>query len=196
MDTLRTFIAVPLSEAVRTYLAEYQAYLRTSDAIKWVETANLHVTLRFLGDTPIGDLPAITAALRETAAALSPFSIVIGELGFFPNRRSPRVIWIGVKEGKDALLSLHQQVEAALQKAGFPPGQGRFTPHVTLGRVRDGYVSLSLGEQLASVPEYKPVSDNINRIVFLRSVLTGRSPVYTLLADFSLPGGKPRPGGG
>jgi len=191
MEVLRTFIAIPFSSAVRAHLAECQAGLRAAvpAAVKWVETENLHLTVRFLGDTPEGDLPAICAALKTAVTALPSFPIVVSGLGAFPSRQAPCVVWAGVAEGRAALQALHQRVESALAAAGFTAAPERFSPHITLGRARGGQPAPGLAP-LLTADGCAPISDQVTRLVFLRSLLTGRHPVYLPLAEYELTGGK------
>ncbi|MGI5838332.1 MAG: RNA 2',3'-cyclic phosphodiesterase [bacterium] len=190
METLRLFVAVPLAESVQRHLVGYIKGLPPVRGVKWVTPTQFHITLRFLGDTPVGDIPALTAALQEAAATASPFPLVIGGLGVFPSQLKPRVFWVGVTVGAEPLELLYRQVNNALQKAGCPSVQGRFSPHITIGRVRERFPLAAHGEWFAAAPQCQPVADNVNHIVLFRSVLAGWGPVYTSLAEFSLSGGK------
>lgn len=135
---IRTFIAVNLALSVAEEIAKVQARLQQIEAdIRWVRVKGMHLTLKFLGDidprqvAPI--LDTLHAALREQAA----LHVTARGLGGFPNLKRPRVIWAGLSG--DGLKELRDHVEAALVRLDFPPQasqERRFTPHITLGRVR------------------------------------------------------------
>lgn len=132
---IRTFIAVNLAAPVVEEIAKVQLRLKQAKAdIRWVRVEGMHLTLKFLGEidyrqvVPIVD--RLHAALREQAA----LQVTARGLGGFPNLNRPRVIWVGLSG--NGLTELRDRVEAALVRLDFPPEARRFTPHMTLGRVR------------------------------------------------------------
>lgn len=140
METLRTFIAIVLPDPIIRQLAQVQRQLERqapSESVRWVRPEGIHLTLKFLGDTPVGKLDAIRTALAAVASRASPCTFTVGGLGCFPNPRRPRVIWVGIQTAGGELTALQQAVEAAMKPLGFPPEGREFTPHLTLGRVRD-----------------------------------------------------------
>lgn len=140
METIRTFIAIALPEPMLRQLAQVQRQLERQappESVRWVKPEGIHLTLKFLGDTPVGKLEAIRAALAAVASRASPCTFTVGGLGSFPNPRRPRVIWVGIQTTAGELTALQRAVEAAMKPLGFPPEGRDFTPHLTLGRVRD-----------------------------------------------------------
>ena len=134
--TLRLFVAVNLDLAVKQAIAEAAAPLRASErAVSWVAEANLHLTLRFLGEQP----PELVASLREAlagaAAEVPAHTLALGGFGAFPSIRRPRVLWLGV-QANVASASLYQKVDDACASLGLGREARDFHPHVTLGRVR------------------------------------------------------------
>lgn len=134
---VRSFIAIPLPEAVRERLGAEVTRLRQRPApVAWVRAENFHVTLRFLGDRDPAQLDQARAALDAAAGALAPFGVTVSGLGSFPPGRPPRVIWAGVADGAADLGALAARLETELTRRGLG-GDGRpFHPHVTLGRAR------------------------------------------------------------
>ena len=134
---VRSFIAIPLPDAVRERLGAEVARLRQRTApVAWVRPENFHVTLRFLGDRDPAQLDRARAALDVVAGGVVPFGVTVSGLGSFPPGRPPRVIWAGVTVGAAGLGALAARLEAELARRGLG-GDGRpFHPHVTLGRAR------------------------------------------------------------
>ncbi len=98
---------------------------------------SIHLTLRFLGETTAEQVGPVATACAMAAAAGGPFAVAFGPLGVFPNARQPRVVWVGLHEGAAPLLALHQRLDHALLSTKAVASRERYTPHVTLARVRD-----------------------------------------------------------
>lgn len=111
--------------------------------MRWVDPAQLHVTLIFLGQVPEEGVPAIRAAL-DRPFTLPVFTLQAAGLGTFPPRGAPRVIWVGIGDGQASLVRLHEETAARLEPLGFLPDR-RFTPHLTLGRVKEAFAPLPPG---------------------------------------------------
>lgn len=163
---MRAFIAVEISEGARTEVARLQETLITAGAdVKWVEPRNLHLTLKFLGEVPEEKIPALTESLGRTAAETPPFSFSLQGVGAFPRMEHPRVIWVGVQEGKEQLVQLAEKVG----------GERPFSPHLTIGRVRSG-------ARLAPLPFKAGEPILADRLVLFQSVLSPDGSIYTPLA--------------
>lgn len=129
---MRLFIAIPLPEDVKQQLQDLQQPI---DGVRWQNKAQMHLTLKFLGDTPGEQFQELIPTLEEVEA--EPFSITLKEFGYFPKGKYPRVLWAGVEEN-NTLMELQQKVEKACSVVGFEQENRPFTPHVTIGRVNDG----------------------------------------------------------
>ncbi len=139
MEEIRTFVAIELSEEIKSELARVQGILKEKIAtphLRWVVPAKVHLTLKFLGNVPIGRIEEVTSALKEACVGLSPFMMEVSGLGCFPSTNTPRVIWVGVQEESGRLKRLQERVEESLATLGFKPEQRPFRPHLTLGRVK------------------------------------------------------------
>lgn len=133
---LRCFIAVEIPDAMKEAIHEITAGLKKTGAdVKWVPAENIHVTMKFLGKTEEGLVDAIKEALSKKLSAYHPFYIKINGIGYFPEKRTPRVIWAGIEES-DGLLSLYEAVESETAGLGFIPEERPFSPHLTIGRVK------------------------------------------------------------
>ncbi|MBC7227391.1 MAG: RNA 2',3'-cyclic phosphodiesterase [Thermoflexales bacterium] len=194
METIRTFIAIALPESVIRQLAQVQRQLERQappESVRWVKPEGIHLTLKFLGDTPVGRLDAIRAALAAVAAQASPCVFTVGGLGCFPNARKPRVIWVGVQAVGGELAALQRAVEAAMKPLGFPPEGRDFTPHLTLGRVRDRIPPADLSRlgALVSSADIGTLGEvHARGFALIQSVLKPSGAEYTPLAEFLMGG--------
>ena len=138
---MRLFLAVELDALVREHLAERVVGLKreageASQAFRWTATANLHVTLHFLGEVDAARLGSLRAALIPPLRTPA-FQASTGEVGTFPERGAPRVIWIGVHDGAAEMAEVHRELGGRLRQVGFDIDTRPFTPHVTVARARD-----------------------------------------------------------
>ncbi len=189
---MRSFLAVLLPDDVRQRLAAATADLRQrSRRVAWVRTENLHLTLRFLGPVDEGMLARVGEALAVATEVVAPFTVALGGFGGFPTGRAPRVVWVGVTAGAEALGALHARLEAALSERGIPPEGRPFHGHVTLGRARDprGAPELagSIAAQSAELGEVV-----VEAVHLMRSDLEPGGARYNALARGELRGGLSR----
>lgn len=185
---MRLFVAVHLPEELRERLAAAQEWLRAAQAdVSWVRPSNLHLTLKFLGETAPETLERVGVALAAVAAGTAPFALTVRGLGSFGGRL-PRVVWAGVAEGTEPLGALAASAEAALAGAGFPREARPFRPHLTLGRVRSprnaaallGILREESGRPFGTAP--------VGELALMQSQLDPRGAIHTLLARYSLGG--------
>jgi 2'-5' RNA ligase len=191
-ETLRTFIAIPLSPLVIAKLGDAQRALRrkcSEQAVSWVKPENIHLTLFFLGDILPERQSPVEAALSVVARNVRPFTFSVQGAGAFPNLNRPRVIWVGLEEPTGQLALLHRAVNEAMANVGFQPEDRRFSPHLTLGRVRQQASredAQAVGEALRQV-EVGHLGDVIvEELIFFRSVLKSSGAEYTPLARFAI----------
>lgn len=154
--------------------------------------ANLHLTLKFLGDVEEARTEAIAAALAGAAARATAFEMVVRGLGAFPSATRPRVIWAGVSADDGTLLSLARAVEEVLAPAGFPADPRPFAGHVTLGRIRVPRRDAALGQMLAGAEGEVFGAFRVERISLMRSEQSPRGSRYTELAGLPLASPGPR----
>ena len=134
-------MAIELPDAARQQIGGLIERLRAHDAthaVRWVRPEGVHVTLRFLGETPEARVGGIGAALQAAASAVPPFDLALGPLGSFGSRRGARgqVIWVGLEGDLTELQGLVRLIESAFQGIGVRPERRPFAPHLTLGRAR------------------------------------------------------------
>jgi 2'-5' RNA ligase len=193
----RTFVALPLPADRASRLGKLQTLLTPElPAVRWVNPAVLHATLVFLGDVNAADLDRVCRTVSEAAGPFSPFELALQGLGVFPNPARPRVVWVALAgPGAETLCRLQKALAEALALEGFPSDNERYTPHITLGRVKDrpGRGRRSgppppIDEVLRRHQAWSGGSFQVNEVVTFGSVLGPEGPTHTPLARAALAG--------
>jgi len=180
---MRTFIAIDFSPEIREKIGEIIKYFKTQTpdyALKWVETQNLHMTIKFLGEVSEGHLQTIKDVLSDTLKGSGAFEIEVTGMGMYPSTQKPRVIWLGV-EGSEPLKDIHETLDLALQKASIPPDKRGLSPHLTIARVRKNVETLIVQDIGKTLSQFKIDSlgkCTIDKIVLYKSTLTPVGPIY------------------
>lgn len=200
-QTTRTFLAIDVPPTIADRLTKLQHKLAPLvPAFRWVDSTPFHLTLAFLGDVPFADLNEVCAAANRAARASKRFEIQVVGLGAFPKPERPRVAWAGFAgDGLEPLAALHRALISELRKIGRPPEDPRFTPHVTLGRLKAGAgrgkTPVPPPDLSALVEEYRewsPGSFVIGEIIAYSSTLTPEGPTYAALARAPLASARAR----
>lgn len=186
---LRLFWAINLPGQLKTGLASVQERLRTAGAdAKWVETENLHLTVKFLGETDPELLTGIIDTAGDRLKNRRPFKLQVKDLGFFPRSGNPRVLWAGLRGETDSLREIAGLIEEAMFVCGFPREGRGFSPHLTLARIKS---SLNI-DRLTSLigiqgPKVRELGNfTVSSVELMRSEFTPRGPVYTAIASIRL----------
>lgn len=185
-QTTRTFIAIPTPEAVGDRLEKLQNQLGPQlPAIRWNDVKLFHLTLAFLGDVPYVDLNPICEAVARASRTVRRFELEVAGLGVFPTPDKPRVLWAGIAgPGLESLTALRQAVVDAIAETGHRPEDNRFTPHVTLGRIKPR-AGRSLGAELPAIlsshREWSGGTFTVGEAVAYSSTLTPEGPAYAVL---------------
>lgn len=193
-ETLRTFIALPLSETMIAQLTDVQRRLRRhcpERTISWVKPESVHLTLFFLGEILPERVPPIKQALSVVARYVQPFTFTVRGLGVFPNMNRPRVVWVGMQESTGKLALLHQAVNEAVENVGFQRETRKFSPHLTLGRIRRKATrdnAHTVGQIVAQTEVGKLGEIQAEEIILFRSVLKSTGAEYTPLQVFRFGG--------
>jgi 2'-5' RNA ligase len=186
---LRLFVAIDIPENVRFAFGDLMKSLRdTSRDARWVRVAGLHVTLKFIGETPSERVADLKTALANIPTR-DPIAIVFSGLGFFPNARRPHVLWAGVEAGPE-LASLAAAVENALRPAGIPQEDRNFSPHLTLARFKESAGVDALQVAIEKAGPLKFGCATATEFHLYQSVLKPGGAEYTRLATFSFSGSK------
>ncbi|MBN2209327.1 MAG: RNA 2',3'-cyclic phosphodiesterase [Candidatus Coatesbacteria bacterium] len=182
LSGIRCFISIEIPQAIRKQIVQVPEALKSvKGKFSWSGTNNLHITLKFLGDCSRGRLEAISRRLAGIAAHHAPFDLSFEEVGVFPGHSSPRIVWLGVKDGRDVLVKLASDVADSMEEIGFKKEPRPFRPHITLARVK----YLSSRDELRAAIERMP-NANIERmrashIFLMRSQLNPKGAIYTVI---------------
>lgn len=181
----RLFVAVSLPEPVREWLTELQQDLKQHDMpVRWVASANIHLTLTFLGDTAPHKVQSIEEALVTAVLGCRLMELQAAGLGVFPSLNNPRVLWAGLKGDIYALAALKKAVDFALSELGLDLeiDVGRsFRPHLTLGRFRPKIAPKKLVDVIRELGQKQPISFQVDRFHLFKSTLKPQGAVYTSL---------------
>ncbi|MFH0842305.1 MAG: RNA 2',3'-cyclic phosphodiesterase [Bacteroidota bacterium] len=182
----RIFIALKINpgDSLIRMISTLRALLE-NERINWVDPANIHLTLAFLGDTDEEMIKIADLAVRQQCRGSGEFSFNLSGTGVFRNYRDPKVIWAGIEEYRN-LARLNNLISTALSDAGFKLEERPFKPHITLGRIKfikDSRVLESAVEKYSNT-FFQEVA--VNEVILFESILKPTGPVYKPLGRFLL----------
>ena len=166
---------------IKAALTACQRDLRQASAqIVWPRPENLHLTLNFLGEVEAARLPALQQICGEAARQSTALTLTTAGLGFFPNAKRPRVVWVGLRDETQQLQPLQQRLTGALAALDFAPDDKPFRPHLTLGRIK---TPLHLGAlvERANAYRFPIISFTVTELVLMQSQLHPAGSIYTPL---------------
>ena len=190
MVPLRTFIAVDINSSILESIHKQIESLRKkigNSAVRWVLASNIHLTLKFLGDVSPDKMDALTGILQTEADSCQQFDIRIGGLGSFPNSKRPRVLFIGIQAPAE-LEALKRGIESATTKLGCKSETRVFSPHLTIGRVRENITSADqqiIRKALEKIKIDSLGTARVDSVHLYKSELKPTGAIYTKL--FSAP---------
>ncbi|MDH3230199.1 MAG: RNA 2',3'-cyclic phosphodiesterase [Alphaproteobacteria bacterium] len=178
---IRLFVAIPLPETVRTQLTLLQSGLQGA---RWIKPENIHMTLRFIGEIPndiAGDIDLALAGINAPG-----FALHLGGIGNFARGKHPHALWVGIAPSKP-LAHLQAKIESALVRAGLAAETRKFSPHVTIARLRDirkGRVE----DWVTAHGAFRSEPFVVERFVLFSSFLSSSGAIYTPEAEYPLAG--------
>lgn len=191
MNQIRAFIAIDLPPSIQESLDKQTARLRQTlgdDLVRWVPAQNMHLTLKFLGALPLSHLDFIKRMLTQSADSNSQFDLQIGGLGSFPNSKRPRVLWAGI-HAPAGLPTLQKMIEDGATRLGYNKEERPFSPHLTLGRVRQGLSAQELHKVSTAFSIFqlgKIGTARVDSVYLYQSDLNSEGSVYTKLFSATL----------
>lgn len=188
---IRAFIAIALPVDIQTVLKIVQVQLQKSgqNTVKWVDPANIHLTLKFLGNIAAYQIEPVTAALQTAAKTTGPLHLGVQDTGAFPDLNRVQVIWAGLNGDLEKLTNLQKALDDNLKKLGFAPETRPFSPHLTIGRVRDtatAFEKQTLGKALSAVRIESGWGFSVETLKLMQSRLFPSGPVYSCLNSVGL----------
>jgi RNA 2',3'-cyclic 3'-phosphodiesterase len=183
---MRLFTGIDLPSDILLRLERLISALRPEALIKWSPLDNLHVTTKFIGEWPESRLEELHNALASIPGR-EPFEIEIKNLGWFPNERSPRVLWAGVYDGQppgEALMRLAQETDAKLEELGIKKEDRPFSPHLTLARIKNPVPLQRLRQRVAEMLPAAIGSFPVSRFVLYRSEPGSNASIYRKLGEY------------
>ena len=188
-ETVRAFVAADLLPEVVNELARVVSALAGArvKGLRPVRPEGVHLTLKFLGSVPLSDIPAVTSALSSVVRQFRPFTVEIGGFGAYPGDHSPRVLWTGVS-GPETLFRLRADIEEPLTSLGFPADSCRWSPHLTLARIRDGTSKRDRRLAWDALVSLEPVArtTKVSSVSLVASRLTPKGAVYSTIETFEM----------
>lgn len=186
---VRTFLAIELPAGVKDDIGSVQKRLKNLlEGVRWTRPEGIHLTLKFFGDIRREDREGIIGVVRERTAGVAPFTMKLGHLGAFPSFKRPRVLWIGLEGETERLAALQGEIEEGLEALGFKKETRSFRPHLTLGRARYSKGTIIGLREAVEDMKIEQKTFSAGTLTLFRSDLRPDGAVYTVLAEFPLPG--------
>ena len=190
MDTIRTFIAIELPSFLKEELGRIESILKAGNTtpVKWVDFESIHLTLKFLGDTESSRVGEIIEGIKNACVGISPFELKIKGLGVFPNVIRTRIAWVGLVNTTDELSLLQRNIELEMEKLEYERETRKFSPHLTLARVRDQATPDERERfgNLVMATEFSSERITVNSVSLMKSQLTRQGALYTRLGSIRL----------
>jgi 2'-5' RNA ligase len=184
---IRSFLAIELPRAIRKKIEEIQGDLKSSYAdVRWVSPEKIHLTLKFFGNIEESKIEPIVKSIEGPIQTTTPFPLRVRGMGAFPHLKNPRVIWMGLTNGKENIISLQQRLEVLLEKIGFQTEDRPFHPHLTLGRVKSSRGREELVRMMEKYREDEFGDFQVEMVILFKSDLRPSGPIYTPLRELRL----------
>ena len=185
MSLLRAFIAVEIPLEIREAVCKATLSLHqgAGSSVRWVPRENMHLTLKFLGDVSAANVEMLSQMLHAEAGLFHCFDLRVGGLGSFPNLKRPRVIYIGI-QAPPALEALQRGIESASHRLGYESEERSFSPHLTIGRVKQNVTATEQQAIRRALEEIRIDSLGTARVDLVhlyKSDLKSTGSVYTRL---------------
>jgi len=184
---IRTFLALELDGPIRRAIVAAAESISIGAAkVRWVEEQNLHITLKFLGDVPDGDVMGVCRTVESVAAGLGPIPFEVSHLECIPARGPVKMVWAGVRDESGEIAAAFDELEAALEPLGFDIEPRAFRPHITVGRVRYCPKPAALRSAVEGLGRADFGNQVADEVVVYSSELTRKGPIYGAMSRCSL----------
>ncbi len=183
---MRCFIAIDIPASIKEAIDNITGKLSRSSAdIRWIPSKNVHLTLKFLGEVEDAVLPDIEKRISISCEAMGAFSINIRGIGAFPDFKHPNVLWMGI-DRSNSLEDIYLSIEDSLKEMGFEKDNRRFSPHLTIARIKDRKGIDTVFKELYTYKDTFFGSIDVNEVLLMKSVLKPAGAEYFKLSGFKL----------
>ncbi len=184
----RIFISVDISEDAKKLAGEHISKLKELGIevrVGWIKPEKMHLTLRFLGDIDDKRLAKVNNTVARVANLTSSFQLTLKHTGVFPNKRRPKVLWLGIQDDEGGLQNVFNELNKGLEAAGFQREDRKFKPHLTIARLREPNRSKALADRHLTL-DFAPVEFEVSAITVYESRLgpDGSRYLKNLVAGF------------
>ena len=188
-NLIRCFIAISLPTNILDEIGSYLRQLKKiAPTVRWAKVAGIHLTLKFLAEQPEPIVKSIEKELIGIGGVSQPFQLTVAGAGCFPNQKRPRVFWLGLEHDQNnSLFRLHDWIDTHLEPLGFEREKRRFSPHLTLGRVKSPSEYQDIFDFFTQNP-FPVMKFNVYEVVLMHSELRPEGAKYTPIHRYSLAG--------
>jgi len=184
---MRTFVSIEITDEIKARIEELADKLKLMlTPIRWVEKKNLHVTLKFIGWVKDEKVPSLIESIKTCAGGFGSFDVSFSGLGVFPSAKRPRVIWIGTTTGADRVKSLGECIESEVSKLGIREEEREFSPHLTIGRIKEKIDVKALNDFIESNKDIDLGSFTVDHVSMMKSTLRRSGPIYEEIEKIKL----------
>ena len=185
----RLFLAIPIqteNNGFQPLLNGLRHSLSHEKMINWVRPTNIHLTLKFIGETPPQDEPKIIEAVSKVLENQKSFIMDFNRTGIFGARYAPRVLWLGMQQTPQELLDLEESVLTAFDNIGYLRDRQNFVPHLTLGRIKDLCEKQYFQKVVQAIEQKSYIHQEVNEIILFQSILRPEGAVYKMVKKWEL----------
>ncbi|MGM0652730.1 MAG: RNA 2',3'-cyclic phosphodiesterase [Bacillota bacterium] len=176
---LRLFIALELSDQQKNEIDDFQEKAKKHlKNVRWVKPGNIHLTLKFLGETDESRVDLIKAAIDDACDNFSSFPVNYGDGGVFPSEKKARVLWVGQIKGSEIVCGLAEKLQEKMAGLGYEKEKRTFHPHLTIGRLRNPPPPSSIQKFLSAGKDFTSSESTINQVVLFESKLLGSGAIH------------------
>ena len=184
-ETIRSFLAIELDEDLVPKILDVQKEFKKTDAnIKYVNSRNMHFTLKFFGNIDLDMAEDIGSAVEKVIKNYSSFDLNIRNCGCFPNKKVIKVLWLGLEEGSP-IINLQKDLDKEFEKLGFKK-ERNFISHLTIGRVKSPKNKKEIRETIDKLENIEIGQMKVSKISLKKSTLTPQGPIYEDIKVFEL----------
>lgn len=184
MAEFRGFIAIDIASFQK--LSDFINEIKNSSAnIKTVEPENIHITLKFLGDTNEEKIDTINEIIINSVKEIKPFDIKLKSTGFFPNQNYIKVVWVGI-QNTEQIQIIAEKIDKKLAEIGFNREKRKFSAHLTIARVRSAKNKEKLIQIINKYKDVEFATIAVDKIKLKKSVLTQKGPIYSTLKEVAI----------